>query len=97
MTDTSMLATDPAAPFRDCPAEVVEAMGGVTPTVQQWDAISHPLRSFAIVAGAGSGKTSLMAARIAYLTLARLGRVYAGHDGATPSETLALTFTNKAA
>jgi DNA helicase-2/ATP-dependent DNA helicase PcrA len=90
-------AVDPAAPFEDCPAEIVAAMGGVVPTVQQWEAISHPLHSFAIVAGAGSGKTSLMAARIAYLSLVKLGRVQADHQGALPSEVLGLTFTNKAA
>ena len=88
---------DPAAPFRECPPEIVVAMGGVVPTAQQWEAISQPLESYSIVAGAGSGKTSLMAARIAYLTLVRVGRLDAGHEGALPSEILGLTFTNKAA
>ncbi len=88
---------DPTRPYEECPPEIRAAMGGVTPTVQQWDALAQPVRPYVIVAGAGSGKTSLMAARIAYLTLVRLGRLEADHQGAMPSEVLGLTFTNKAA
>ena len=93
----SLELEDPTRPYEACPPEIVTAMGGKVPTVQQWVAISQPLRPYVIVAGAGSGKTSLMAARIAFLTLVRLGRIEADHDGTMPSEVLGLTFTNKAA
>jgi len=78
------------------PPEIVSAMGGRPPTEQQWAAISMPLEPGVVVAGAGSGKTSVMAARIVYLALAALGRVPAGHDGVLPGNVLCLTFTNKA-
>jgi DNA helicase-2/ATP-dependent DNA helicase PcrA len=78
------------------PPEIVSAMGGRAPTEQQWAAISMPLEPGVVVAGAGSGKTSVMAARIVYLALAALGRVPAGHDGVLPGNVLCLTFTNKA-
>lgn len=84
-------------PYTDAPPEVVRAMGGRIPTEQQWEAISHPLTPCAVVAGAGSGKTAVMAARIAYLVLVRTKRLAADHGGALPSEVLCLTFTNKAA
>ncbi len=84
-------------PFEGAPAEVVRALGGRTPTLQQWNAISHPLSPCVVIAGAGSGKTAVMAARVAYLTLVATGRVEADHEGAMPSKMLCLTFTNKAA
>jgi ATP-dependent DNA helicase UvrD/PcrA len=80
----------------DCPPEVVTAMGA-EPTPEQWDAISMPLEPYVIVAGAGSGKTSVIAARVVYLALVALGRVPgAGHEGVLPGNVLCLTFTNKA-
>ena len=88
---------DDEEPYGDAPPEVTAAMGGRVPTIQQWEAISHPLSPCAVVAGAGSGKTAVMAARVAYLVLVKTGRVQADHDGALPSEILCLTFTNKAA
>lgn len=42
----------------------------------------------AIIAGAGSGKTTVMAARVVWLV---------GHEGLDPDRVLGLTFTNKAA
>lgn len=42
----------------------------------------------AIIAGAGSGKTTVMAARVVWLV---------GHEGIPPEQVLGLTFTNKAA
>ena len=84
-------------PYQEAPPEVVAAMGGRVPTEQQWEAISHPLSACAVIAGAGSGKTAVMAARVAYLVLVRTRRLTAEHDGAMPSEILCLTFTNKAA
>jgi len=77
------------------PEEIVVAMGD-RPTPEQWAAIATPLEPSVIVAGAGSGKTSVMAARIVYLALAALGRVDAGHDGVLPGDVLCLTFTNMA-
>ena len=59
------------------PAEVVSALGA-EPTPEQWKAISMPLEPSVVVAGAGSGKTSVMAARIVYLALVALGRMDAG-------------------
>lgn len=55
---------------------------------QQWAAISAPLAPAVVVAGAGSGKTTLMAARVVHLVLT--GQV-------RPDEVLGLTFTTKAA
>jgi DNA helicase-2/ATP-dependent DNA helicase PcrA len=58
------------------------------PSAQQWEAISAPLAPTVVIAGAGSGKTTLMAARVVYLVAT--GRV-------RPDEILGLTFTTKAA
>ncbi len=55
---------------------------------QQWEAISAPLSPAVVIAGAGSGKTTLMAARVVYLAVT--GQVRA-------DEVLGLTFTTKAA
>ncbi|MGY2875917.1 DNA helicase II / ATP-dependent DNA helicase PcrA [Marmoricola sp. URHA0025 HA25] len=55
---------------------------------QQWAAISAPLEPALVVAGAGSGKTSLMAARVVQLVASGL---------AEPGQVLGLTFTTKAA
>src|SRR2546422_1049613 len=84
-------------PYEGAPPEIVQAMRGRVPTVQQWEAISHPLSPCSIVAGAGSGKTAVMAARVVYLALVATGRLPATHNGALPSGVLCLTFTNKAA
>jgi DNA helicase II / ATP-dependent DNA helicase PcrA len=71
------------------PAELAAAMK--TPwqaSEQQWAAITAPLSPAVVVAGAGSGKTTLMAARVVHLVLT--GQV-------RPDEVLGLTFTTKAA
>lgn len=78
------------------PPEIVAAMGGAEPTPEQWAAISMPPEPYVLVAGAGSGKTSVMAARVVYLALVALGRLPAEHHGALPGNVLALTFTVKA-
>ncbi|MFN8232344.1 MAG: ATP-dependent DNA helicase [Actinomycetota bacterium] len=78
------------------PSEIVAAMGGHPPTDEQWSAIAWPLEPFVLVAGAGSGKTSVMAARVVYLALAATGRIDAGHAGVLPGNVLCLTFTKKA-
>jgi DNA helicase-2/ATP-dependent DNA helicase PcrA len=73
--------------------EIVDALGAI-PTEEQWTAIAWPLEPTVLVAGAGSGKTSVMAARVVYLALAALGRIDA--PGVMPGNVLCLTFTNKA-
>jgi ATP-dependent DNA helicase UvrD/PcrA len=55
---------------------------------QQLDIITAPLEPAVVVAGAGSGKTTVMAARVVWLV--RTGEV-------APHQVLGLTFTNKAA
>ena len=70
------------------PADLQRVMG--TPyqlSDQQWAAVSAPLEPGVVVAGAGSGKTSLMAARVVYLVAT--GQV-------APDQVLGLTFTTKA-
>jgi DNA helicase II / ATP-dependent DNA helicase PcrA len=64
------------------------ALKGYDPTDEQWRAISHGLEPLYLIAGAGSGKTAVMAARIAW---ALENQPY------SPSQILGLTFTNKAA
>jgi DNA helicase-2/ATP-dependent DNA helicase PcrA len=78
------------------PEEIRRAMGGADPTEEQWRAISMPLEPSVVVAGAGSGKTSVIAARVVYLALVALGRLQALHEGVLPGNVLCLTFTNKA-
>jgi DNA helicase-2/ATP-dependent DNA helicase PcrA len=86
--------TPVAAPLRSPPE--VRAVMGADPTPEQLRAISMPLEPYVVVAGAGSGKTSVIAARVVYLALVALGRVPATHGGVLPGNVLCLTFTNKA-
>jgi ATP-dependent DNA helicase UvrD/PcrA len=80
----------------DVPPEIVAALGA-PPTDEQWAAISMPLEPFVLVAGAGSGKTSVMAARVLYLALVATGAMDAPHEGGVlPGNLLCLTFTVKA-
>ena len=78
------------------PDEIRRVMGGADPTEEQWRAISMPLEPCVVVAGAGSGKTSVIAARVVYLALVAMGRFEADHPGVLPGNVLCLTFTNKA-
>ena len=64
------------------------ALKGYEPTDEQWTAISHALEPVYLIAGAGSGKTAVMAARIAWALETQ---------PFSPSQILGLTFTNKAA
>ncbi len=79
--------TDPAAlpPFG--PSDLVELLG--TPySEEQIAAITAPLEPAVIVAGAGSGKTTVMTARVVWLVATGL---------VAPESVLGLTFTNRAA
>ena len=60
---------------------------GVPFTGEQLKAITAPLRPGVVIAGAGSGKTTVMAARVVWLV----------GTGQVRAEDLGLTFTNKAA
>ncbi|MFP5319956.1 MAG: ATP-dependent DNA helicase [Acidimicrobiia bacterium] len=59
-----------------------------TPTAEQDAAVGAPLRPLLLVAGAGTGKTTVMAQRILHVVRQGLAR---------PDQVLGLTFTNKAA
>jgi DNA helicase-2/ATP-dependent DNA helicase PcrA len=69
------------------PADLRRLMG-IDFSSEQLEAITAPLRPGVIVAGAGTGKTTVMAARVVWLVAT--GRV-------RPDQVLGLTFTNKAA
>ena len=72
----------------DSPADLQRLMGtSYAVSDQQWAAISAPLEPAVVIAGAGSGKTSVMAARVVYLVAT--GQVQA-------DQVLGLTFTTKA-
>lgn len=71
------------------PAELQEVMLADYPvSEEQWPAVSAPLEPTVVIAGAGSGKTTLMAARVVFLVAT--GAVRA-------DQVLGLTFTTKAA
>ncbi len=69
------------------PSDLVELLG-VPFSEEQLDAITAPLEPYVVVAGAGSGKTTVMTARVVWLVAT--GQVL-------PEQVLGLTFTNKAA
>lgn len=74
----------PAGPTSGASAD--DLLAGLNP--QQLDAVTYRGQALLIVAGAGSGKTSVLTRRIALLLRQR---------EAWPSQILAITFTNKAA
>ncbi|HYJ74649.1 MAG TPA: ATP-dependent DNA helicase [Kineosporiaceae bacterium] len=81
----------PVEPFPAGPvdaAEIARLLGRPVPTPEQVEVIEAPLEPLLVVAGAGSGKTETMAARVVWL-------VANGH--VRPEEVLGLTFTRKAA
>ena len=81
---SGVAATEP----RMTPEELAARLGQPTPTPEQAAAIGAPLEPGVIVAGAGSGKTETMAARVIWLVASGLVR---------PEQVLGLTFTRKAA
>lgn len=92
MTTLTDLAspTTQSGPLRiDTPEDLRRVMqASFAPSPQQWAAITAPLSPAVVIAGAGSGKTTLMAARVVYLVVT--GQV-------RPDQVLGLTFTTKAA
>lgn len=83
-------APQPRSPqdVRYSPYEIAEALGDFPPTEQQAAVIASPLTPRLVVAGAGSGKTTTMSDRVAWLVANGLAR---------PDEILGVTFTRKAA
>ncbi|MDI5970410.1 ATP-dependent DNA helicase [Streptomyces sp. SL13] len=68
--------------------EQLKTLLGIPFTPEQMACVTAPLEPGVIVAGAGSGKTTVMAARVVWL---------AGTGQVAPDRVLGLTFTNKAA
>jgi DNA helicase-2/ATP-dependent DNA helicase PcrA len=85
-----MTTTLAVAGPRFAPAELADLLGMRTrPTREQADVIAAPASDpLLVVAGAGSGKTETMAARVVWLV---------ANDYVQPEQVLGLTFTRKAA
>jgi DNA helicase II / ATP-dependent DNA helicase PcrA len=81
-------APRPPAPAGYTPAQLARLLGIAPPTPEQAAVIGAPLIPMAVIAGAGSGKSETMAARLVWLVANRLVR---------PERVLGLTFTRKAA
>ncbi|MFJ3878806.1 UvrD-helicase domain-containing protein [Streptomyces sp. NPDC090077] len=75
------------APALDDPEQLKELLG-IPFTPEQLACVTAPAAPQVIVAGAGSGKTTVMAARVVWLV---------GTGTVAPEQVLGLTFTNKAA
>lgn len=84
MTDAPLIVPASSGPHPSDGRD--ELLTGLNP--QQLEAVTHRGSALLIVAGAGSGKTSVLTRRIALLLRQR---------EAWPSQILAITFTNKAA
>jgi DNA helicase-2/ATP-dependent DNA helicase PcrA len=76
----------PGAYYR--PADIARLLGLFPPTAEQAAVIQAPLEPAVVIAGAGSGKTETMAARVVWLVANGL---------VSPERVLGLTFTRKAA
>ncbi|HST47838.1 MAG TPA: ATP-dependent DNA helicase [Jatrophihabitans sp.] len=73
---------------RYSPADIARLLGTFPPTEEQAAVIAAPLEPSVVIAGAGSGKTETMAARVVWLVANEL---------VAPDRILGLTFTRKAA
>ena len=81
--------TEPQQPRVIDSTDHLKKVLGIPYSPEQLEAITAPLgQAQAIIAGAGSGKTAVMAARVVWLV---------GHVGVAPESILGLTFTTKAA
>ena len=87
MTVLTFTPRPPTATRLRTAADLVEALG-IPFSAEQLSAITAPLAPGVIIAGAGSGKTAVMAARVVWLV---------GTGAVRPEEVLGLTFTRKAA
>src|SRR5690348_5903320 len=70
------------------PGHLARLLGLPEPTAEQAEVIAAPLEPLAVIAGAGSGKSETMAARLVWLVATGMVR---------PERVLGLTFTRKAA
>ncbi|MGO8961691.1 MAG: UvrD-helicase domain-containing protein [Streptosporangiaceae bacterium] len=77
-----------SSPARYSPAQLARMVGVQEPTAEQAAVIGAPLGPMAVIAGAGSGKSETMAARLVWLVANQL---------VSPDRVLGLTFTRKAA
>jgi DNA helicase-2/ATP-dependent DNA helicase PcrA len=82
------LPQPPAPRPRFSPVQLARLLGVQEPTPEQAAVISAPLAPLAVIAGAGSGKSETMAARLVWL---------AANGLVQPERALGLTFTRKAA
>jgi DNA helicase II / ATP-dependent DNA helicase PcrA len=73
---------------RYTPIELAMLLGQRPPSPQQAEVIAAPVQPLLVVAGAGSGKTETMAARVVWLV---------ANSYVRPEQVLGLTFTRKAA
>ena len=78
----------PGVAARYSPAQLARLLGLPEPTTEQATVIAAPLAPMVVAAGAGSGKSETMAARVVWLVANGLVR---------PERVLGLTFTRKAA
>src|SRR5215831_15812835 len=83
-------AAEPQEPgrIRYSPAHLARLLGLPEPTAEQAAVISAPMEPLSVMAGAGSGKSETMAARLVWLVANGMVR---------PERVLGLTFTRKAA
>jgi DNA helicase-2/ATP-dependent DNA helicase PcrA len=94
LSQPSLFATAPTPPRgadagpRYTPVELAKLLRLHAPTREQAAIIAAPVEPLLVVAGAGSGKTETMAARVVWLV---------ANGYATPEQILGLTFTRKAA
>src|SRR5690348_8255306 len=77
-----------ASAIRYEPGHLARLLGLPEPTTEQAEVIAAPLEPLAVIAGAGSGKSETMAARLVWLVANGMVR---------PERVLGLTFTRKAA